>query len=443
MPSVALLSPAPPYFDALRGQYHPLTRQQVLPRLSLLALEAVTAPAWDVQILDERVDEIVPDSIAAPIVGITTMTHMAPRAFALARKLKACGKTVVLGGFFPTLTPELALAEQCIDAIVIGRGERIWPQLLSDFHAGTLQRTYRDTEITPDFHLPRINHALTTTSRGYNGWLTQVQTSLGCKFHCRFCAVPQFYHRKFALRNIDDVTHEVAAAPTRCIFFVDDNLLNYPDYLARLCDRLRTTGKKWSAQLSMDIRHHNRLLKIMRQSGCFWVHVGIETLDPAALAAQEKNQNKVQHYLDTLSMIHDAGISVSAGMVFGFPNESAGVFDQTAQFLSRANLDAVSFHYYTPFPGSPDHAALTAAGQLVTRDLACYDTYHAVVHTKNYTPEALTCQVESLKRAFYRPTQVLTRGLRGLRHGPASVMRTLAAGTMGYLNCRQGLPLHP
>lgn len=342
------------------------------------------------------------------------------------------------------MTPDMALAEPSVDSIVIGRGERSWPQLLNDFAQARLQRIYRDDAVQPDFfRLPRPNHTLTGPALGYNGWLTQVQTSQGCKFQCRFCAVPQFYKYRFAHRAIDDVVDEVAAAPSRHIFFVDDNMLNYPKYLEQLCERLRTTGKKWSAQVSMDIFHQRHLLRSMRQSGCYWIHVGIESLDPASLAAQNKNQNNVKNYLDTLNIIRDSGISISAGMVFGFPTESAGIFDRTAQFLNRASLNAVSFHYYTPFPGSPDHTALNAAGQLITRDLACYDTYHVVVRNKHYTPEVLKQNVEAMQSAFYRPRNIVKRVLRSMRHGHSGALGTLAGGSIGYHNFRKGLPLNP
>lgn len=99
MNSVTLISPAPECFDTLRHSNRLMTKLQVLPRLSLLALEAATPPGWDVRILDERVNTIVPHDIDSPLVGITTMTYMAPRAFALARALKALGKTVCWVGF--------------------------------------------------------------------------------------------------------------------------------------------------------------------------------------------------------------------------------------------------------------------------------------------------------------------------------------------------------
>lgn len=441
--SVTLIAPAPSYYDALRDRQGPLVQLQRMPRLGLFALEAVTPPDWEVHIIDERIEAVVPESIDSPIVGITAMTNMAPRAFGLTRKLKAYGKTVVIGGFFPTLTPDLALAEPSVDCIVIGRGEYSWPILLKDFAQGRLQKSYHHPFGENGFKLPQINYHLASPEFGYNGFITQIQTTLGCKFRCRFCAIPRFHGPKYALRDIDDVVGEVACAPTRRISFLDDNLLNETQYLETLCERLLPLNKKWTAQMSMDIRMHQKLLKKMRQSGCFWLHVGIESLDETALKTQGKRQNNVQKYMDTINMIRDEGISVSTGFMFGLPNESLAVFENTERFIDRAGLDAVSFHYYTPFPGCPDYKKMEDAGQLVTRELELYDTYHAVVRTQNYSHGELVEKVEALKKRFYRPRKVLTRMFRGLFEGYTGVARTLTCGTVGYLNNRRGLPIYP
>lgn len=443
MKSVTLISPAPPYYEPLRNDQGPLTQLRRVPRLGLLALEAVTPMDWQVRIIDERIETVVPETIDSPIVGITTMTPMAPRAFDLAHQLKMHGKTVVLGGFFPSLTPELALSEPDVDSIVIGRGEYSWPLLLNDFFRGRLKKVYRTAFGHYKFKLPQINYHLTAPESGYNGLLTQMQTSLGCKFHCRFCAVPRFYGGRFALRDMDDLADEAAAAPSRRISFLDDNLLNEPAYLEQLCDRLRPLKKKWTAQLSMDIGKHPVLLKKMRRSGCFWIHVGIESLDAATLKAQRKGQNDIRKYLEILNMIRGEGISVSSGFVFGFPTESPAVFENTGRFIDRAGLDAISFHYYTPFPGCPDFNKLAGADQLITHRLEYYDTYHPVVRTQNYSLRELTENVEALKKRFNRPRRVLTRALGGLLEGYSGVARTLTCGAIGYLNFRQGLPIYP
>jgi len=443
-PQVTLLAPAPRYFEPLRDRRDTLSRLRRLPRLSLLALEAATPPQWDVQIIDERVEAFEPDRISSDIVGITVMTYMAPRAFEMARALKKRGKTVILGGYFPSLSPQLALQEPSVDAIVIGRAERSWPVLLQDFLAGRLQRQYSVPFGGEGFSLPQYNRALTGPDKGYNTWITQVQAGLGCKFSCRFCVIPDFHGQTVAMRSIDDLVEEVARAPTRRVLFVDDNLLNRPAWLHALCDRLRPLGKEWVAQVSMDIAKQKGLIKKMAKSGCGWLNVGIESLHEGSLSAQEKWQNNTRNYLETLNRIRDEGISLSTGMVMGFPHEPRDVFDVTGEFLDRANVDITIFHIYTPYPGARDYARLLAEDRILTRDLEMYDTYHVTVRPDAFAPEEVATEIERLQERFYQPHRVLQRAARGLAHGgPFDLIRTLATGVEGYFNLKQGLPLHP
>lgn len=441
---LALLAPAPRYFAPLREKRHFLSRLRRLPRLSLLSLEAVTPMDWDVSLIDERVERFDPDEIDAELVGITVMTHMAPRAFEMARALEARGKTVVLGGYFPTLSPDLALAEPAVDAVVVGRGENAWPELLEDYKRGMLRRVYERPFASERFRLPQIDYTLTPPSLGYNEILTQVQATLGCKFGCKFCVIPQFYGGGFVMRDLDDITEEIARAPTKRILFVDDNLLNRPAWLEALCDRLRPLGKEWIAQVSMDIAKQTRLLEKMKRAGCGWLNVGIESVHAPTLEAQKKWQNAVPGYLAALKRIQDLGISLSAGMVLGFPTEPRDVFDVTGEFLDKAAIDIAVFHIYTPYPGTPDYDAYAAKGQLLTDNLEHYDTYHVVVRSDHFAPEEVAANVEALQERFYQPHRVARRAFGGLKSGGAlGFARTLATGVEGFFNLRQGLPLHP
>lgn len=441
---VALVSPAPRYFAPLRDRRDPLSRLRRLPRLSLLALEAATPPEWEVEIIDERVERFDPDTIEADLVGITVMTYMAPRAFEIARLLKLRGKTVVLGGYFPTLSPDLALAEPAVDAVVVGRGERAWAELLTDFEVGRLRKVYERPFGEEGFTLPQYNAAMTSGAKGYNNVITQVQASLGCKFSCRFCVIPQFHGSRFVMRDVDDIVEEVAAAPTRRVLFVDDNLLNRPAWLHALCDKLRPLGKEWVAQVSMDIGTQPKLLEKMAKAGCGWLNVGIESLHTGTLEAQQKWQNDTRRYFETLDRIRDLGISLSTGMVLGFPHEPRDVFDVTGEFLDKANLDITIFHLYTPYPGSRDHAALEAEGRILTKDLELYDTYHVVVRPDAFSPEEVALHMERLEERFYQPRRILARAARGYRRGGHyDFARTLASGVQGLFNLKQGLPLHP
>jgi radical SAM superfamily enzyme YgiQ (UPF0313 family) len=54
---------------------------------------------------------------------------------------------------------------------------------------------------------------------------------------------------------------------------------------------------------------------------------------------------------------HDAGISVRATAIVGYPGETAGDIDQTVEFLrsNRGLLDRIRMNLFTPMPGTRFH----------------------------------------------------------------------------------------
>ena len=75
--------------------------------------------------MDGSVDAIPMDE-PADLVGISVITGCARPAYALAKHFRKRGIPVVLGGVHVTILPGEAM--QHADSIVIGRGERAWPE---------------------------------------------------------------------------------------------------------------------------------------------------------------------------------------------------------------------------------------------------------------------------------------------------------------------------
>ncbi len=94
----------------------------------------------EVVIQDEGVEPLDLDR-DADLVGITAITGTALRAYRIADRLRAQGKTVVIGGVHATLLPEEAAPHA--DALVVGYAEQSWPQLLRDFARGELKPRYQ------------------------------------------------------------------------------------------------------------------------------------------------------------------------------------------------------------------------------------------------------------------------------------------------------------
>jgi radical SAM superfamily enzyme YgiQ (UPF0313 family) len=103
-------------------------------------LAAYTPPGVELHHTDEIVEPVDLDR-DADLVAITCNTPAAAHVYRLARQLRARGRRVVLGGPHVTAMPSDALRHA--DALVIGEGELVWPEVVNDFARGRWQEIYR------------------------------------------------------------------------------------------------------------------------------------------------------------------------------------------------------------------------------------------------------------------------------------------------------------
>jgi len=120
------------------------------PIITLPHIAAITPDKYEVKIVNENYETLNFDE-DADIVGITTYTMTAPRAYKIADEFRKLGKTVVMGGYHVTALPEEAL--QHADCVVKGLAEITWTQVLEDFEKGKLKRIY---ERNHDFDISKI-----------------------------------------------------------------------------------------------------------------------------------------------------------------------------------------------------------------------------------------------------------------------------------------------
>src|SRR6266540_1844296 len=101
------------------------------PTLALTSIAGATPPEWTVRYWDENLLQGPPPSDPFPqVVGITVHLTFARRAYALADWYRARGAKVILGGLHVLSCPEEASPHA--DAIALGEGVQIWPQILED-----------------------------------------------------------------------------------------------------------------------------------------------------------------------------------------------------------------------------------------------------------------------------------------------------------------------
>jgi radical SAM superfamily enzyme YgiQ (UPF0313 family) len=385
--------PVRPYLALLINPFYPkdphasFGKHVLTPTLALTSIAGATPPEWAVRYWDENLLHGPPPWRPFPqVVGITVHLTFARRAYALAGWYRRRGAKVVLGGLHVLSCPEEAAPHA--DALAVGEGVQLWPQILRDAAAGTLRRVYhgsyrrpyRDDPPPRRDLLPRASF-LTTSS---------LIATRGCHNRCGFCYLAtDGLHMPYLVRDVEQIAAEFAADGQPYGVFIDNNLGSRPDYLRRLCRALRPLEKIWSAAVSLDVTDNPSVVREMALAGCTGVFVGFESLQDDNLAEARKKRPRAAEYARRVEVLHQHGIQVNGSFVLGFDHDRPDVFARTVAWIEANRLECATFHILTPYPGTPLFHQLEAEGRLLHRDWGLYDTAHVVFRPKHLTPAEL------------------------------------------------------
>ena len=377
-----------------------------LPMLALPAVAACTPPQHEVRIADERLERVDPDP-APDVVGITVDTTLAPRAYELAKRFRAAGSFVVLGGPHVSVLPEEALGHA--DAVVVGDAEDTWPRLLEDLAAQRARRLYRSEY--PDLAglaPPRVDLLRT----GAYPALDVTHATRGCPNRCDFCCVPRVGGRRYRRRPVAEVVREVERHRGTMTLFWDDNLTADPAYARRLFEALAPLRRRWLGQAAVSFACNRELVRAAAASGCVGLFLGVESFSAETLRDAGKGFNRIDSYRDAVRNLHDHGIAIDAGIIFGFDRDDPGVFERTRAAVEELRFDVANFNLLTPYPGTPLYDRLRAEGRLLTEDWSRFQPYLDVVfRPAQMTREELLDGFRETWRRFYRAGPILSRVL--------------------------------
>jgi radical SAM superfamily enzyme YgiQ (UPF0313 family) len=377
----------------LDDQQRPIKyRKAFLPPLSLAILSGLTPREHCLKVINDLVEEI--DFTANyDLVGITAMSCQVERAYQIAAEFRSRGIKVVMGGVHPTLLPEEVKLHA--DSVVIGEAERIWPVLLQDMEKGCLQAVYKDDGYPDlsDSPIPRwdtMDLSIYPHRLGSKVPVMPLFTTRGCPYGCKFCSVTKLYGKSYRSRPVDDVLREIDRTGARELFFVDDNIACDPDYSRALFRALKGKGVTWISQISTTVLKNPDLIDLAAQSGCFYLFVGMESLNPSSLENANKGFNKIEQYSELIRRMHKAGIIPFTSFIFGFDEDTDAHFRLTLEFLRKEKVGFAAFWILTPLPGTDLQNELESAGRIIDRRWSSYDGATVVFKPKTFTPEELT-----------------------------------------------------
>ena len=326
------------YFDMGIASHLGKGNFQYIADLAIPTVAALVPSDFNIQLCDEYITPVNLD-IEVDFVALTGKVTQVSRMLELADHFRRRGITVLIGGPFASLSPEV-VRSHC-DILVCGEIEEIATTLFSDLREGYWQDRYTGEKVDlANSPVPRWD--LYPNHRAVLGC---IQTSRGCPFECEFCDVIQYAGRKQRHKPVGQVLEELDclyAHGYRSVFIADDNFTVYRQRAKELLLALRQWNKRQTAgrvsfvtQVSIDVAKDLELLEMCRDASLTGFFIGIETINEASLRETGKRQNLLMDTGEALKRIIGHGIIVSSGLMIGFDADYADIFDRQLMFVQQ------------------------------------------------------------------------------------------------------------
>ncbi len=408
--SLYLINPAadfPAYFSAEAYAGRGYRQAAMIADLATATVAALVPDDFEVRIGDENIAPIDYDC-GADIVAITGKISQWGRMRAISREFKKRGTTVVIGGPYASLCPEVV--EPHCDVLVCGEIEEIAAEVFSDLASGRPKDTYKGTQ--PDLSLsPPGRWDLYPNYGAKSGC---VQTSRGCPFECDFCDVIQYLGRQQRHKPVANVLRELDDQYRfgyRSVFLADDNFTVYrkraKELLAAIRDwNLALPGAKMTfvTQISIDAAKDEEMLRLLGEAGVSRVFIGIETPNPEALKESKKRQNLGVSLVDQIQRFYDHGLMVIGGMIVGFDADGPDIFQRQYEFATEAAMPITSLGALVAPAATPLYDRMQREGRLVEAgaEVAALPWSTNII-PKRLTQEQLLSGIRWLANNLYSP----------------------------------------
>jgi anaerobic magnesium-protoporphyrin IX monomethyl ester cyclase len=367
------------------------------------------------------------------VIGITSMTINFSHANSLAVYFKEKLKSVpiIIGGAHITATAsETMLNYTSFDFGVVGEGEEtlleiinrlaenktpedikglIWRNKNSEVIINEPRPYITDLDRLPfpawdllDGFPERYPHSILESKRLPTA---SVMTSRGCPYQCTFCDNKIFgtkvrhFSADYSIRMIKHLTDNYNI---RDLMILDDNFLVSREKLFTICDTLvaEKIDLTWYCMGHAKTMTGDRLKKI-KEAGCWFIELGIESGNDKMLKKIRKNTTK-DEIARAVKLAKRCGLKTKGNFIFGFPGDTNETLNESAKFAREIQIDYFQQNFLTVWPGCEIYNQIKNDGDLYEY----YDSsWDSLAHQRiTFVPKGLSKKeiIAASKIAFRR-----------------------------------------
>lgn len=350
---------------------------------------------------DFDIHEIKPHKI----IGLSiNASYSFPHFIKYAEAIKEKAEILVAGGQHVTAFPELSIRLLSLDYAILGEGEIIFPKLLKALYAGDVTAILNEkgiaykagNEIIGNGRSERIKnldllpfparHLLDDAYIILDRRIDDEQsicmiTSRGCPKGCNFCGnVYKDFRARSAQNVCDEISFIMEAYPSvGGIVFLDENLLFDNRHIEALCRGIGKYKIKWTCNARVD-GYDEKIIRLMRRSGCVEIKYGVESGSEDILKRMEKNIT-IEQAERAIRGTYEAGIRTKCFFLFGYPGDDVSSAQKTIDFLERNKkyIGRINLFSFAPLPNSKSYNFINK-DNILKNDWQNFTIYHQLNH---------------------------------------------------------------
>lgn len=383
-----------------KGKKEEDTSQKALFSMAVGVLVSITPPQHQIELADELFGDPINYSGQYDLVGITTRTLNATRAYEIADIFRSRGTKVVLGGVHVSFNYIEALEHA--DCVVSGEAENLWATLLQDLADGQLQRRYESKNFPAVNEAPEIDYEriFKASKRGKvdSRKSIPIYMTRGCPFTCSFCVTPNFTGRLYRIQTPESIRRQIETAKrvwfqeTRFgkkpwFMFTDENLGVNKQRLWEIMEVLADLNVRFSSFISLKFLDDKKTVELLVKAGCAMALVGFESINQETLKAYNKGRiNTAADYSRIIADCRKAGLPIQCNFLVNPALDTYEDMDATMKFVVENGLVMPIYSILTPYPGTQLYKDYKARGLVVDEDWDKYTAHNLVVRCDRYDP---------------------------------------------------------
>jgi radical SAM superfamily enzyme YgiQ (UPF0313 family) len=345
-----------------------------MPPQGLLVIASYLPESWPIRFVDENIGPAQAADFAwADVVMISGMHVQAPQMRDIARRAKAAGKVVALGGPSVSAAPEMYPEFDYLHIGELGDATDELIVRLDRSVAPPAQQVRLETgERLPLSDFPRPAYERIPLSRYLIGSL---QFSSGCPYRCDFCDIPALYGRQPRLKTPQQIIGELdamlAGPHPQAVYFVDDNFIGNRKAAREMLPHLIEWQQKrgfplqFACEATLNIAKQTDILEMMRQANFGTIFVGIETPEIGALKGIRKEHNASLPMFEAIETLNRFGMEVTAGIILGLDTDTADTERHLREFIDRSQIPVLTMNLLQALPKTPLWDRLAGEGRLI------------------------------------------------------------------------------